>query len=170
MSFAGVVASTSDLGHVLGDVIDADNLQAGLGKKSLIFAGWDEQVVVDRRPGRDLVAVENTGHGCRVGEQQPTTGPEQASPLREDTRAVRKVVDGIDAKNGVEGRILKRQWPSRVGAPEGHARVEGRLGGHPVRDREGILADVDADDLAARRSGDVQRWPARAAPDVEDPR
>src|SRR2546425_1217374 len=162
--------AAGDLGHVLGHILASQELQAGGVDQTLVLAGRSEQEIADRAAHGDLLIGERPGHDDRIGEQEPAAGFEHPGPFGQNVDPVRQVVDRVDADQRVERTRLEGKRLAGIDAIE-----PGALGQpvHPrllPRDGDGLVLDIDAEDLAAGETRDAQRRPSRAAGDVDEAR
>src|SRR5262249_30572314 len=86
---ASVESSTRDLGQVLGRVVDADHLETGLTQFALVRPRREKQDVSDRSADRDLLRAQRPRQHYRVGEENTSPRPQEASPLGQHTTPVR---------------------------------------------------------------------------------
>jgi hypothetical protein len=88
-------------------------------------------------------------------------------PIRDQTRPVRQVVDGVDTGDGVENCI--GEGKSRVGIDDAKigARGQASLGGEPVCGGDGLVVDIYANQRTAGLCGNAKSRPAGSAPNVQ---
>src|SRR5262249_3238594 len=122
--------------------------------------------VADRRPDRDFVATEWAGHDKWVGEDNPSSRPEQTLPVGKYRPAIGKMVDRIDAQDRVERGVLEGQLSTRIGLEERCARLEPRVAGRRFCDRHCLLVELDPGDQTSRLPRDVQGGTTRTASNI----
>ncbi len=148
-------------------VVATQEVEACFLDESLVLAPEREDEEADRGTDRDLLAREQAGDDDRIGEEDVAARLEQAMPIPKHVEPVGEVVDGVDANDGVERRVLEWQQTCGVGLFEagerGHVLSARALG----RRLDSLGVDVNADDVSADRACEVEIWAARAAGHVE---
>ena len=129
-----------------GPVVAVSQDQAGGLYGRLIKARWDYKQRTGRRSDIEFALRNRASEDGRISEQETTAPAEQAGPLGQCSTAVREMHDRIDAKNCIEGVVLKGQPPTAVEDSEGDAVGEPARGclSLSVGDSRGL--DIQADE------------------------
>ena len=144
MASASVTPAARHADDAVRAVVATQEVEACFLDESLVLAPEREDEEADRGTDRDLLAREQAGDDDRIGEEDVAARLEQAMPIPKHVEPVGEVVDGVDANDGVERRVLEWQQTCGVGLFEagerGHVLSARALG----RRLDCLGVDVDA--------------------------
>jgi SAM-dependent methyltransferase len=169
-TLARVVPAAGHRGHVLGEILAALGLEAGLREQGLVDGLHGEDVDPHRAPVRELGVGNEAGDDRRVREENPGSRRAYAVPLAEDLEAIRQVAHHVDGDDGVVGLVGERERAAGVGTNEARAVGKPPLLREPRRGGDALLDQVDAGDSCAGALREPQGRATRAAADVEQAR
>ena len=166
---AGLVASLRHPRFLFGRVLDREHGQSGPADQAFVLTCGHKESEANRGSNCYLIAADRAGQNEWIGEDNPSTRCQQTRPVGEHAGAVGQVVDRIDADNGIERRVAKREGLARVGLDEagGHSPTQIRPGGASRGDRFPI--QVDSGDCAACSKSEMQGRAARTTRHIQKP-
>src|SRR6516164_1596464 len=105
---ANRAVTLGDFAQTYCQVLTPQQLESSLVEQPLIVPRPGKEEIPDDRPCLNLFIRNWTGHHL-ISEKQATTWGEHACPLSKDARAVREVHQCVEANNGIERAVRKRQ-------------------------------------------------------------
>jgi hypothetical protein len=88
--------------HASGPVLLLEKFEAAGREERLVITGGHEEEEADRAARHDFLVRQRTGKDNRICEDEPASRLENPFPLSQSPCSVAKMVDGVDADEGVE--------------------------------------------------------------------